>query len=160
MPNQKFFADSPESIGIDSNKLEALFERAEKEVAEGILPSAQIALARHGQIAGMRTVGSVSHEGREELATDDTLYCIFSSTKAITSAAAWLLIQEGKLDCEEIVADIVPEFGTHGKEVVRVEQLFTHTAGFPMAPFPPGDFLDRERRLAHFSRWRLNFVEL
>jgi len=26
-----------------------------------------------------------------------------------------------------------------------------------MAPFPPEDFLDRDKRLAHFARWRLNF---
>ena len=157
MPKQRFFADSPESVGIDPSKLEVVFERAEKEVAEGLLPSSQIAIARNGRIVGMRTVGTVTHEGREALATNDTLYCIFSSTKAITSAAAWLLIQEGKLSVDEVVADIVPEFGTNGKEVVRVEQLFTHTAGFPMAPFPPADFLDRDRRLAHFARWRLNF---
>ena len=157
MPKQRFFADSPESVGIDPSKLEAVFERAEKEVAEGLLPSSQIAIARNGRIVGMRTVGTVTYEGREALATNDTLYCIFSSTKAITSAAAWLLIQEGKLSVDEVVADIVPEFGTNGKEVVRVEQLFTHTAGFPMAPFPPADFLDRDRRLAHFARWRLNF---
>ena len=89
MPNKRFFADSPESVGIDSSKLEALFERAEKEVAEGLLPSSQIAVARHGRIAGMRTVGSVTREGREALASNETLYSIFSSTKAITSAAAW-----------------------------------------------------------------------
>jgi CubicO group peptidase (beta-lactamase class C family) len=157
MPNPRFFASSPESIGIDSNRLEALFERAEKEVAEGLLPSSQIAVARNGQLAGMRTVGTVTHEGREAPATNDTLYSIFSSTKAITSAAAWILIEEGKLSVDEIVADIVPEFGHNGKEGVRVEQLFTHTAGFPMAPFPPADFLDRELRLEHFARWRLNF---
>ncbi len=110
MPNQRFFAESPESVGIDSSKLEALFERAEKEVAEGLLPSSQIAIARNGKIAGMRTVGTVRHQGREALATNETLYCIFSSTKAITSAAAWLLIQEGVLGLDESVADVIPEF--------------------------------------------------
>jgi len=154
---ERFFAESPESVGIDSKKLEEVFARAEKEVAEGLLPSAQIAVARNGKLVGMRTVGTVRHGGREAEATDETLYCVFSSTKAITSAAAWLLVQEGKLDVDEVVADIVPEFGSNGKEKIRVEQLFTHTAGFPLAPFPPADFLDRERRLAHFGRWRLNF---
>ena len=97
MPNQKFFAESPEAVGIDPDKLEALFERAEKEVREGLLPSCQIALARDGRIAGMRSFGTVRHEGVEAIATRDTLYCIFSSTKEVTTAAAWLLIQEGKL---------------------------------------------------------------
>ena len=157
MPDQRFFAESPESVGIDPEKLEAVFDRAEKEVREGILPSSQIAIARHGKIAGMRTVGSANFLGRESLATNDTLYCVFSSTKAITSAAAWLLIQEGKLHTDEIVADIVPEFGSNGKDIVTVEQLFTHTAGFPTAPFPPPAFHDREERLKIFAKWRLNF---
>ena len=146
MPDASLFAESPESVGVDSGRLEALFERVEKEVREGLLPSAQVAIARRGRIAGMRTFGD---------ATNDTLYVVFSATKAITSAAGWLLIQEGKLDPREKVAAIVPEFGTHGKEIVTVEQLFTHTAGFPHAPFRPDEFLDRGKRLARFASWRL-----
>jgi CubicO group peptidase (beta-lactamase class C family) len=148
MPDRGLFADSPESVGVDPERLEALFARAAKEVEEGLLPSAQIAVARNGRIAAMRTFGA---------ATDDTLYVVFSATKAITSAAAWLLIQEGKLDPSESVAAIVPEFGTNGKERVTVEQLFTHTAGFPHAPFRPDEFLDRGKRLARFATWRLAF---
>lgn len=157
MPERQFFAETPESVGIDSRKLAVLFDRAEKEVREGLLPSAQIAVAREGRIAGMRTVGTVTHEGVESAATNETLYCVFSSTKAITSAAAWLLVQEGALSVDERVADIVPEFGTHGKDEIRVEQLFTHTAGFPHAPFPPPAFLDGKRRLEIFASWRLNW---
>jgi len=157
MPAADFFAESPQSLGIDPQKIEVLFQRAEKEVRDGLLPSVQIAVARHGKIAGMRTFGRVTHGGRETAATNDTLYVVFSSTKAITSAAAWLLIQEGKLAADERVADIIPEFGTHGKEVITVEQLFTHTAGFPYAPFVPTEWPDRSKRLDRFSRWRLNW---
>ena len=157
MPAAHFFAESPQSVGIDPEKLEALFQRAEKEVRDGLLPSAQIAVARHGKIAGMRTFGRVTHGDREAPATNETLYVVFSSTKAITSAAAWLLIQEGKLSTDERVADIVPEFGTHGKDVITVERLFTHTAGFPYAPFVPTDWPDRSQRLDRFRRWRLNW---
>lgn len=127
-------AESPESVGIDPEKLEALFARAAREVEDGTLPSAQIAVARNGRIAGLRAFGQVERQGRPGPATDDTLYCIFSCTKGLTSAAGWLLIQEGKLDPAERVADIVPEFETNGKDVIRVEQLFTHTAGFPTRP--------------------------
>ena len=103
----------------------------------------------------MRSFGKVRHEGREAPATNDTLYCIFSATKAITSAAAWLLIQEGKLSTDEKVADIVPEFGSNGKDGVLVEQLLTHTAGFPHAPFLPTRFLDVDARRAYFHKWRI-----
>ena len=157
MIDHNLLASSPESVGVDSAALEALFTRAEKEVLSGTLPSIQIAIARRGKIAGMRTYGRATFSGEEKDAANDSLYCIFSCTKAITSAAAWLLIQEGKLSTDELVSDIVPEFGSHGKDVIKVEQLFTHTAGFPTAPFKPTDFLDPERRLEYFSRWRLNF---
>lgn len=158
MLDAHFLARSPEAVGIDPERLDALFERAEREVHEGVLPSMQIAVARQGKIAGMRTLGRVRHEGRDAEATDDTLYCVFSCTKAITSAAAWLLMQEGKLDPAERAADIVPEFGTHGKEAITVEQLMTHTAGFPHAPFVPPEFPDRAARRKRFSDWRLNWA--
>ena len=141
-------AVAPESIGLDAEKLAELSARARREVDEGLLPSAQIAVAREGRLGHVETFGDAS---------DETLYCVFSSTKAFTSAAGWLLMQEGRLDASEVVADIVPEFGSNDKDGITVEQLFLHTAGFPHAPFMPLDWDDRERRLARFARWRLNW---
>jgi CubicO group peptidase (beta-lactamase class C family) len=158
MLDQRLVAKTPEDVGIDSKQLDALFERAEKEVREGLLPSAQIAIARNGKIAGMRSFGRVRKGALIEDATDQTLYCVFSSTKAITSAAAWLLIQEGELDVSRRVSELVPEFGENGKQDVVIEQLFTHTAGFPHAPFLPPDFLDTEKRRERFATWRLNWA--
>src|SRR5258705_6835151 len=157
MLDQRLVAKTPEDVGIDSKQLDVLFERAEKEVREGLLPSAQIAIARDGKIAGMRSFGRVRKGPRVDEATDQTLYCVFSSTKAITSAAAWLLIQEGKLDVRRKVAELVPEFGANGKQDVLIEQLFTHTAGFPHAPFIPDQFLDQAKRRERFEAWRLNW---
>lgn len=151
------FAESPERLGIDPARLEALLARARREVDDGLLPSAQIAVAREGEIVAMQTVGRVTHLGVESEATDDTLYCVFSATKGIISAAAWLLIESGDLDVSERAADIVPEFGSHGKHVVTVEQLFTHTAGFPLAPYPQSEWLSREKRLERFASWRLEW---
>jgi len=158
MPDARFFAETPQSVGIDPLKLDRLFQRAEKEVRAGLLPSVQIAVARGGKIAAMRTFGTVTHAGRSAAATDDTLYVVFSATKAITSAAAWLLIEAGALRLDERVSDIIPEFATNGKDVVTVEQLFTHTCGFPYAPFDPLQWDDREARLERFRRWRLDWA--
>ncbi len=146
MPDPQFFA-SPESVGLHPERLAAVVERVRRDVND-LLPSAQIAVARHGRLVLFETFGD---------ATNDTLYCVFSATKAITSAAAWLLIEAGDLAIDERAADIVPEFGTNGKEVVTVEQLFLHSAGFPSAPFRPSDWFDKERRLQRFATWRLNW---
>jgi CubicO group peptidase (beta-lactamase class C family) len=150
-------ATSPEDAGVDSAKLEALFERARRDVEDGTLPSAQVAVARRGRLAGLRTFGSAVQGGELKPATDATLYTIFSSTKAIVAAAIWTLFEDGLLRLDERVAEIIPEFGTNGKDVVTVEQTLLHIGGFPLAPLGPGSWETREGRLAAFSRWRLNW---
>ena len=115
-----------EQFDLNVEKVEALLQRAGKEVDDGLLPAAQLAIAREGEVVLQQSYGS---------AQDDSLICVFSATKAITSAAAWLLFQQGELAEEERVADIVPEFATKDKDGITVGQLFSHTAGFPHAPF-------------------------
>ena len=157
MPAQSHFAESPREVGLDPEKVEALFSRAQREVKDGLLPSAQIAIARNGKIGAMRTVGRAVQCGAEKPATNDTLYTIFSCTKAIMSAAAWILIGEGKLSASERAAEIVPEFGTNGKDVITVEQILLHVGGFPNAPYPQDEWGDRKKRLERFSKWRLEW---
>lgn len=157
MSSPEAVATRPEDLGIDSEKLEAVFARAKRDVDDGVVPSAQIAIARNGKLAGVRTYGSVNSGGAETPATDQTLYTIFSCTKAIVGAAVWTLFEDGLLKLDEKVIDIIPEFNTNGKEVITVEQVLTHTSGFPLAPFRATDWDDRERRLQRFAQWRLNW---
>ncbi len=154
--NPNLVAARPEDVGVDSEKLEALFARAKRDVDDGVLPSASVAIARNGRIAGFRVFGSATKDGSRP-ATAETLYTIFSSTKAIVAAAAWTLIEDGLLDIERTVASYIPEFGTNGKEIVTLEQAFLHIGGFPLAPLGPGRWESREGRLQAFSDWRLNW---
>lgn len=148
-------ASSPESVGVDPDRLQLLFDRAREEVERGRLPSAQVALARDGRLAGIATFGSVVAHGQEQPATDQTLYCVYSTTKGVVAVALWILLEEGLLRLDERVADIVPEFRSHGKDIVTVEHLVTHTAGLPHAPISPKVWDDRDARLAAFARWEL-----
>jgi len=157
MPQAHQFAEHPREVGLDPAKVEELFKRAEREVAEGLLPSCQIAIARNGKVGAMKAFGHAVQGGVDQPATDETLYCVFSCTKAIVSSAIWILIGEGKLDVKERAADIVPEFATNGKDAITVEQLLIHVGGFPSAPYPQRDWLDRNKRLERFKMWRLEF---
>lgn len=147
----------PEDVGIDSGKLESVFVRVKREVEEGELPSAQVAVARDGRIAGMRTYGTAVQGGGMGPATNDTLYCIFSATKALVASAIWLLLEEKLLRLDERVAEIIPEFGTNGKDAITVEQVLLHTAGFPHAPLRAIEGGDKTKRVEAFERWRLNW---
>lgn len=132
---------------IDPQAVAALRARSRRDVDEGRLPSAQIALAREGELVVDETFG----------AADATRYVTFSVTKAFTGALAWLLIGDGLLSADTRVADVVPEFAGNDKQDVTVEHLLTHTAGFPRAPMRPEEGADRDARVARMSTWRLDW---
>ncbi len=138
----------PAAVGIDPQKVGELVERAHREVDAGLLPSCQVALAKDGQLVLFETIGDAAPESR---------YVMFSCTKGITAGAIWLLMSDGTLDVNAKVADIVPEFGTNGKDVITVDQLLTHTSGFPRAPLNLATVTTREARLRKFAEWRLNW---
>ena len=96
MIDAKQIAAKPEDLGIDSEKLEMVFARAKRDVDDGTLPSAQVAVARHGKLAGMRTFGT-RRAGRRRASRRRTTRCTTSSprTKAIVAAAVWLLFEDG-----------------------------------------------------------------
>ena len=143
------YIGNPTEGRLNEKRLTILRERARKEVDEGLLPSAQIALAREGKVIFTETYG---------YANDESLYAVFSCTKAIVSSAIWLLLQDGSLETSERVSDIIPEFGSNEKENITVEQVLLHISGFPAAPFRPTDWDDKSIRLQRFKTWRLNWV--
>ena len=154
MPAENFFAGRVTDVGLNPDKVQALMDRAERDVKDGVLPACQVAVARNGKIAAMKTFGRAVQGGAEKPATDETVFVAMSATKAITSSALWLLIQEGKVDPADKIVKYVPEYGTNGKETTTIEHLLIHTAGIPTAPGSFKDWGDRKRRLERFAQWR------
>lgn len=153
MPLARLIAPSPESVGVDAAAMAALFARVEQEVSEGRVQGCQVAVCRHGRLAGCASFGTTNAGD----VSDDTLFYCFSSTKATGAVAAWQLLEAGLLDLDEKIADIIPEFGSHGKDVVTVRQLVTFTAGFPA---PSDNLVDplfhtSAARCAEFAKWEL-----
>ncbi|MGN6694702.1 MAG: serine hydrolase domain-containing protein [Aquihabitans sp.] len=130
---------------IDPAKVDALLARVRREVDEGLSPAVQIAVAHEGRVVVDETFG----------APDDSRFLAFSATKALVAAAIWRLIDAGEVDISVTAATYVPEFGTNGKDVVTVENLLTHTGGFPWAPLGPNRWSTPEGRRAAFAKWRL-----
>ncbi len=150
-------AARPEAAGIDSERLEALFARAKRDVDDGVLPGCAVAVARQGKLAGYRVFGEATCDGVARPVGADTLFCLFSSTKGVVSVATWLLLEAGLLRLDERIADVIPEFATNGKEAVTIEQAYLHIGGFPLAPLGPGKWETKQGRIAAFERWRLTF---
>lgn len=127
--------------------LDELIGRAQGIVDDGVAPACQVAVARDGQLLAFETFGA---------ATNESQFCAFSATKPIVASMVWLLIGEGLLTPEQRVAELVPEFGTHGKDVITLDQVLLHTAGFPNGPLL-GAGADPEVRRAAFADWPLEW---
>jgi CubicO group peptidase (beta-lactamase class C family) len=101
-------------------------------------------VAATGDSKGITYAGAAGDATPGRKAGQDTVFRIFSMTKAVGSTAAMILIDRGKLDPESPVEDILPEFskikvleGFDGdkpklrapRTKATIRQLATHTGG-------------------------------
>ncbi len=137
---------------IDDAMVDKLLQRARREVDEGLLPSAQVALAHNGELVVEEAFGDTSL---------DTRYCIFSATKPFVASVIWTLMADGAVDVTRPVIDYIPEFAGDPadatKAAITVEQVMLHTSGFPHAPLGPPAWGERASRVERMAGWRLNW---
>jgi len=106
--------------------------------------SVPFVVAMTGNAEGITFSGAAGDAAEGRAAAEDTVFRIFSMTKAVGSVAAMILIERGKLSMDTPVGDIVPEwndlqvldgFNEAGpilrapKTVATVRHLATHTSG-------------------------------
>ena len=139
---------SPDDVGVDRTRLDLFLTRVRFEVEQGVLPSAQVAVARHGRLVAFETYGD---------STNDHLYITQSVGRNLVAATVWKLLGDGVLALDERVVHVITEFANKGTDVVTVEHVLTHTAGFPFAPLGYPKMLERSKRLDAFGRWRLDW---
>ncbi|HEX6081997.1 MAG TPA: serine hydrolase domain-containing protein [Methylomirabilota bacterium] len=135
---------TPSSLGLDPRSLDRLQELITRHLAEGRYPGAQIAVARDGKLAFVRTFGDARLEPARVPAREDTLWLLYSNTKVITAAAVWVLAEQGALRFTDRVADHVPGFEANGKGDITIVQLLSHQGGFPNADVPKATWEDHE----------------
>src|SRR5262249_19672725 len=76
-----------------------------------------------------RLWGGRADEARTVPWTENTIACVFSTTKTMTALAALVLVDRGELDLDATVASYWPEFAARGKEGIKVRHLLSHTSG-------------------------------
>jgi CubicO group peptidase (beta-lactamase class C family) len=130
-------AKCPEEIGLSTERLEQIRTTLRQDVERQLIPGAVMLIARGGRIGFAEAVGFRDRDASAPM-TSDTIFRIASMTKTITSVAAMILTEEGKLQLAAPVADYLPELAepTIGVERVRarrtmtVQDLLRHTSGF------------------------------
>ncbi|MER5595663.1 serine hydrolase domain-containing protein [Streptomyces sp. NPDC002265] len=137
----------PGEVGLDPEALDRLDRHFAQQVEEGRLPGYLVAVSRGGRVAHLTTYG------HRDLAAglpveSDTLYRIYSMTKPVTTVAALLLMEEGRLSLDDPVARHLPAFADPRVYVdgsgdgmrtrpadgpILIRHLLTHTAGLTFA---------------------------
>jgi CubicO group peptidase (beta-lactamase class C family) len=67
-------------------------------------------------------------------AAADTLYNVYSVTKAVAATALHIQAEKGYVDYDAPIADYWPEFAQNGKASATVRHALTHRAGVPLMP--------------------------
>ncbi len=141
---------SPESVGIDSARLERVTQAMQGFVDEGKLAGVVTAAARDGKIFHFESVGQRDIAAGDAMENDD-LFRIYSMTKPITGVAMMMLYEEGKFRLSDPVAKYIPEFenlqvyaGTDASGAMLTEpadhpmtirELMNHTGGLTYGLF-------------------------
>jgi CubicO group peptidase (beta-lactamase class C family) len=86
---------------------------AEKYIATGKLPCAQVQVLRKGEVVHEAVMGQADRE-RQVALTRDAVYRIYSMTKPITSLAFMMLVEEGKVALDDPVTRFIPEWKNLG----------------------------------------------
>jgi len=138
----------PAVLGFSSSRLARIAAWQQSQVDAGAFSGAVAAIARNGKVAYLRAVGFRDRAKTIPL-QPDAIFWIASMTKPVTSVAAMMLVEEGKLDLAAPVHRYLPEFrdvmvGVEIKDPVTgktdlalepqkrpmtVEDLLRHTAG-------------------------------
>lgn len=104
-------------------------------VASGEEIGVQVAAYLHGERVVDAWAGLADPEGARPV-DGDTLFNVFSVTKAVAATALHVQAERGLVDYDAPVARYWPEYGAHGKEAVTVRDALSHRTGTPQ--MPPG----------------------
>jgi CubicO group peptidase (beta-lactamase class C family) len=149
----------PESVGLSSERLDNIRKVLGAKVDSGEIPGYVALVARRGKVAYFESYGVQNPNTRKPMSRD-AIFRIYSMTKPVTSVAAMMLVEEGRIKLSDPVSMYLPELAdlrvaTNADGVtdpaavqtrpaqnpIRVVDLLMHTAGFTYGffkPFPGG----------------------
>src|SRR5271169_5146747 len=78
--------------------------------SEGLVPDAVVAIAKDGKLGYLQAIGFQDRARTIPMKTN-SIFWIASMTKPVTSVAAMILVDDGKLDLDAPVAKYLPEIG-------------------------------------------------
>jgi CubicO group peptidase (beta-lactamase class C family) len=109
-----------------SAKAEALLRR---EMRERRIPGLQAAVVKDGKIVLLKSFGTADVQSGAPV-TNESIFGIYSCTKAFTGVAVMQLVEDGKLDLTAPVGSYLDGLPA-AWQPVTIRQLLTHVSGLP-----------------------------
>ncbi|GEP61196.1 hypothetical protein RSO01_83620 [Reyranella soli] len=133
---QNLTVPDPVGAGFSPARLARIAPWYQAQIDTGALPGAVVAIARAGKLANLQAIGTYDRAGKIPL-KPDAIFWIASMTKPVTSVAAMMLVEEGKLELNAPVARYLPELRdmkvgldrVPAKRPMEVVDLLQHTSG-------------------------------
>jgi len=140
---------SVNQLGFDADRLERVRKAVCADIEAGLCHGVAMRVARRGQVVLDITEGYADRAAGRALGRD-AVFATMSVAKQFTNVLALSLVERGLLQLHAPVAELIPAFGTLGKEKVNLFHLLTHTSGVLSAipPVPPQVLMNIEELVA------------
>jgi CubicO group peptidase (beta-lactamase class C family) len=113
-------ATMPEEVGLSSDQLARIEAVTQKHIDSGVVPGAVMLVARRGKIAWYKSMGFRDRAAKDAM-RQDAIFRIYSMTKPIVSVAAMKLVEEGRLQVSDPVANYLPDMAHMKVGIEKVE---------------------------------------
>jgi CubicO group peptidase (beta-lactamase class C family) len=128
--------------GFDAKKLQFLTAAVERDIADNLYFGGVISVKRGGEPVYHQVFGH-SSESKERRVAEDSVFSLFSVTKAFTNILVFQAIERGLMTLTTPLCRIIPEFGGGLRERITIFHLLTHSTGLPsMFEARPGMYID------------------
>ena len=123
---------APKEVGLSAARLERIDQAVKNAIARNEVAGGVALVARRRKVAYLRSFGMMDREAKKPMA-HDTIFRIASMTKAITSTAVMILVEEGRLGLNDPVAKYLPEF-KEMKVLVPSEDNTSDDSSYTLVP--------------------------
>jgi CubicO group peptidase (beta-lactamase class C family) len=131
------------SASMNAERLDHLEAVIKADIKAGLYHGAVIKVARGGKVVYDRATGS-EDAGQTKPLKKDSVFSIFSITKAFTNLLTLRAIEEGRYALTTRVSDVITDFKGKGRENITFFHLLSHQSGFPITfEVKPGMYIDR-----------------
>lgn len=115
---------------MDAERLGQLERVVRSDIEDGRYFGAAIKVARRGETVLDLAVGHAD-EARTQAIRTDTVFSVFSITKAFVNVLVLRAIEFGRFALTTPLVDIIPEFAGRPRERATIFHFLTHTTGMP-----------------------------